>query len=1424
MKNTDTSETVYHMGIDVGSTTVKVVVTDKNDNIIFDIYRRHYSDLWKALSEIALDLKNKFGNTKVTLAVTGSGGLAVSEKLGLPFVQEVIAGSKAVRRFMPDANVVIELGGEDAKITFFENGVDQRMNGICAGGTGAFIDQMAALLETDAQGLDKLAENYNVIYPIAARCGVFAKTDIQPLLNEGARKEDIAASIFQAVVNQTISGLSCGRKIKGKVGFLGGPLHFLPQLRKRFKETLDLNDKDMFVPEKGQVYVALGAALASKSQLLSVKYEDLLTFTGFYEKAKSDKRNFMYETAHLEPLFENESQYSDFLERHSKNKVKRKDLSSHSGNCFLGLDIGSTTSKAVLIDQENNLLYSCYINNQGSPLNSAVKMLKVIYSQLPGNASIAYSAVTGYGEHLIKAALSCDIGEVETVAHYTAAEYFLPGVELILDIGGQDMKCIKIKDGVIENVMLNEACSSGCGSFIETFAKTLDMDIEDFAMEGIKARKPADLGSRCTVFMNSKVKQAQKEGVSIGDISAGLCYSVIKNALHKVIKIRDASDLGDKIIVQGGTFLNNAILRSFEKIIGREVVRPDIAGLMGAFGAAILAKEAYAKDNKKSSLIGPDKLNDFKIGTTTSRCNGCTNKCLLTINIFDKDKKFITGNKCERGSGSERPKDIPNLYEYKFNRLFDYKPLDDEKAHRGVIGIPRVLNMYENYPFWFTFLTELGFKVVLSPVSNRKIYELGMDTISSDTACYPAKLVHGHIVALVNQGIKHIFYPCIPKERIEFKGADNSYNCPIVNGYAEVIKANMDILEEKNVRFHNPFLPYDDKKRLTKRLYEEFREFGASFNEIEMAVDKAWLEDIKVKKDIQRKGEETINYLKKTGLKGIVLSGRPYHLDPEVNHGIPNLLTSLGLAVLTEDSVSHLGKLERPLRVLDQWMYHSRLYEAAEFVSKNNNLELVQLNSFGCGPDSIAIEQAQEILDKTGKIYTMLKIDEVNNLGAVKIRLRSLKAAMDRRAGFADLDENNTEKYKRPLFTKEMRKNQYTILAPQMAPIHFELIEQAALSEGYNLKVLKTADRYDIEEGLKYVNNDSCYPAIIVIGQLINALKSGEYDPRSTAVIISQTGGPCRASNYLALLKRALDEAGFHNVPIISLNVAGLDKSPGFKITLPLVKKAIMGMIYGDLLMRVLYRTRPYEKNKGETDRIFEKWMERCKSDLCTLNRNVFRQNLTGIVADFERISIKNETRPKVGLVGEILVKYHPTANNNMVQFIENSGAEMVVPDLTDFFLYCAYGREMDWRYLAGNKIQRVLGNLFISIVEGYRNDMRTALKNSRRFNAPKSIYQLAENVRHILSLCNHTGEGWLLTAEMVDLIETGANNIICMQPFACLPNHITGKGMIKKLKDLYPHTNIVAVDYDPGASEVNQVNRIRLMLEKAKGNLGISY
>ena len=1398
---------VFRLGIDVGSTTVKLAVLDHEDKLLYNTYCRHHADLWQTLEGLLKDLYHTVGAIKIKAAVTGSGGIAISERLHLPFVQEVIAGCKAAERYIPHVNVMIELGGEDAKLTFFDNGPDQRMNGICAGGTGAFIDQMALLLKTDAAGLDELAKHSQVIYPIAARCGVFAKTDIQALLNEGARKEDIAASVFQAVVNQTIGGLASGRKIKGNVGFLGGPLYFLPQLRRRFQETLGLQDSNMIVPENAQVYVAVGAALSTEKQSISL--------VQLLERChKGQTKNKLSENR-LEPLFSDDTAYKKFIERHAGHPVKRTDLNGYSGPCYLGLDIGSTTGKAALIDQDGGLLYSCYRNNEGSPLLSAMLMLKEIYSHLPKGAVITYSAVTGYGEELVRAAFSCDLGEVETVAHCTAAEYFLPGVEMILDIGGQDMKYMRVHDGVINTVILNEACSSGCGSFIETFAQSLGLTAQAFSLLGIQAKNPIDLGSRCTVFMNSKVKQAQKEAVSVGDISAGLCYSVVKNALYKVIMLKNPSELGNKMIVQGGTFLNDAILRSFEIITGKEVIRPDIAGLMGAFGAALLAKNAFKK-GMQSSLIRASQLEAFSVDTQIARCKKCTNHCLLTVNLFNDGKKLITGNRCEKGAGLDRQQTVPNIFEYKYKRLFQYQPLEAQNAPRGTIGIPRVMNMYENYPFWFTFFTTLGFRVELSPESNRHIFESGMDTIPSDTACYPAKLVHGHIMALIKQNATHIFYPCIPKERAEINGADNHFNCPMVIAYAEVIHANIDALRENGVVLHHPFLPYDNKKALAHRLFDEFKTFGITINEVKNALRLAWAEDRRFKTDVQKAGEEVLLFLKKTGGRGVVLSGRPYHLDREINHGITNVITSMGLAVLTEDSVSHLGHVERPLRVLDQWMYHSRLYEAADFVSRQDNLELVLLNSFGCGPDSVAAEQAKEIVNQKGKTFTVIKMDEASNLGAVKIRLRSLKAAMEAQKGNRVCQTTHEPILKNSFLIKEVR-NQYTILAPQMAPIHFALFQEAVCSEGYRLEVLSHVDKKDIEIGLKYVNNDSCYPSIIVIGQILRALQSGKYDLAHTAVIMSQTGGPCRASNYLALLKKALRTAGFHKVPILSLNIARLERGSSFPLTLPLLKKSIMAILYGDMLMKILFHIRPYEINTGSTNQLFAEWMTRCKANIRQGNDVVFRENMHEIVRDFENIPIRDEKKARVGLVGEILVKYHPVANNNLVDFIEDMGAEMVVPGLMDFFLYCAYGGESDNRFLGGSKMRRVISHAFILYVERYRKMMRTALENSRRFTAPATIFEMAKKTEPLLSLCNRSGEGWLLTAEMIELIEEGTHHIICMQPFACLPNHITGKGMIKTLKEQYPHTHIVAVDYDPGASEVNQINRVKLMLEKAK-------
>ncbi len=1402
----------YTLGIDIGSTTVKIAILDENQTLLFADYQRHFANIQETLADLLQKAHDKLGECTLHPVITGSGGLTLANHLEIPFVQEVIAVSSSLQTMAPQTDVAIELGGEDAKIIYFEGGnIEQRMNGICAGGTGSFIDQMASLLQTDAPGLNEYAKNYKALYPIAARCGVFAKTDIQPLINEGATKEDLSASIFQAVVNQTISGLACGKPIRGHVAFLGGPLHFLSELKAAFIRTLKLDEEHTIVPENSHLFAAIGSALNAKEEVA-------VSLTDLKDRLRhSIKLDF--EVERMEPLFSSEEDYQEFTERQSSYRVATGDLSNYSGNCYLGIDAGSTTTKTALVGEDGSLLYSFYSSNNGSPLNTAIRSIQEIYSRLPKDAHIAYACSTGYGEALIKAALLLDEGEVETVSHYYAAAFFDPEVDCILDIGGQDMKCIKIKNQTVDSVQLNEACSSGCGSFIETFAKSLNYSVQDFAKAALYAEHPIDLGTRCTVFMNSKVKQAQKEGAEVSDISAGLAYSVIKNALYKVIKVSDASELGKHIVVQGGTFYNDAVLRSFEKIADCHAIRPDIAGIMGAFGAALIARERY-EEGKETTMLPIEKINSLKYTTSMANCRGCTNNCRLTINKFSGGRQFVSGNRCERGIGKEKNKEhIPNLYEYKYKRIFSYEPLSADKAVRGRVGIPRVLNMFENYPFWFTFFTKLNYEVVLSPTSTRKIYELGIESIPSESECYPAKMAHGHVSWLLKKGIKFIFYPCIPYERNEFPDAVNHYNCPIVTSYAENIKNNVDELHDPEIDFRNPFLAFTSEAVLTDRLVEVFKDLPAQ--EVKAAAHAAWEELAAARRDIEKKGEETLEYLKETGRRGIVLAGRPYHIDPEIHHGIPDLINSYGLAVLTEDSISHLADIERPIRVNDQWMYHSRLYAAASFVKTREDLDLIQLNSFGCGLDAVTTDEVYEILDGSGKIYTCLKIDEVNNLGAARIRIRSLLAAIRAKEKQNRKRNIQSSAIQKVVFTKEMKKD-YTILCPQMSPFHFSILQAAFNSCGYNLEVLPNDNKGAVDVGLKYVNNDACYPSLIVVGQIMDALLSGKYDLDKTAVIMTQTGGGCRASNYIGFIRRALKKADMEQVPVISLNLSGLESNPGFKLTLPLVKKICYGAVFGDLLMKCVYRMRPHEQEKGIVNRKHKIWEQRVISFLQggSISHSQFKKMCRDLVHEFDMIPVTGERRPRVGIVGEILVKFLPAANNHLAELLEAEGAEAVCPDLIDFISYCFFNQNFKSDYLGFKKSKATVANWGIKGIDWLRKAADEALEQSRHFSSSADIRQLAEMASPIVSPGNQTGEGWFLTGEMLELINGGVPNIVCIQPFGCLPNHIVGKGVIKEIRRRHPEANIVAIDYDPGASEVNQLNRIKLMLSTAVKNM----
>lgn len=1416
-------DTTLSLGLDVGSTTVKAVLLDGED-ILFADYRRHNADVRGELARLLDDVHDAYPDALVKVAMTGSGGLGVAQAMGVQFVQEVIASTEAIERMNPDVDVMIELGGEDAKITYLHPVPEQRMNGTCAGGTGAFIDQMATLLKVDATGLNDLAKDYKNLYPIASRCGVFAKTDVQPLLNQGAAHSDIAASVFQAVATQTVAGLACGRPIRGKVIFLGGPLHFLSELRAAFERVLGDSVDDYVTPDNGQLYVALGAAMLVEGPALALPH---------LVKSLEAARHVDSSAKTMRPLFATPEEKAEFDQRHAQTMVPVSTLDGVHGPLWLGIDAGSTTIKSVVLDSDGTIVYSTYGSNEGNPVDAAVGIARDVLSALPEDAYIARSCVTGYGEELVKSALHADEGEIETMAHFRAAAKVCPGVTSVIDIGGQDMKFLKIRNGAVDSIAVNEACSSGCGSFLQTFAATMSIGIEDFAKAGVESQAPVDLGSRCTVFMNSSVKQAQKEGASLGDISAGLSYSVVRNALYKVMKLRDAGELGDKVVVQGGTFLNDAVLRAFELLTDVEVVRPNISGLMGAYGAALTARK-HSEPGQRSAMMDRD-LDAFSYSSEQRECKLCQNHCKLTITTFDDGGRQVSGNRCDRGASLEaRPKksEIPNLYDYKYRRMFAYRRLTDKKATRGEIGIPRSLGMYEDYPLWFTILTSLGFKVVISGRSNHDLFATGMESIPSENVCYPAKLSHGHIEWLLKKGIKTIFMPCVSYEVKQFKEADNSFNCPIVAFYPQVLKNNIDRLADDDITFLNPFVNLDNPDKLVDRLMETFEPWGVTLAEMKSAVAAGYEEMDKVHADIKAEGDRALQYMREHNMHGIVLAGRPYHIDPEINHGIPEMITTLGMAVLSEDCLT-AGMTESlrqgSLRVRDQWTYHTRLYEAAHLVTKEPDLSLVQLNSFGCGVDAITTDQVQEILEQVGDIYTVLKIDEVSNLGAAKIRMRSLQAANKERPAIDPMREIDTTQAD-PVFGLEERKT-HTIYVPQLSPVHVRLYSQVAQRAGYNMVCLEHASKEDIECGLKYVNNDACYPAIMVVGQLVNKFISGGADPDHSTVAITQTGGMCRATNYAGMLRKALKDAGYPQIPVLAASLQGLEQHPGFKLTAGIIRRVIQATVLGDLLQTCLLRVRPYERDEGAAMALYDHWQAivgeyfRDGGHSKTLGRRVsYGWLVKHIVAEFDALPLLDIPRkPRVGVVGEILVKFQPDANNDAVRVIEQEGCEAVLPGLAAFFLQSMYSGEFRYEIMGLGTKKAMWGSKFgVWAIEEYEKPVRKALAATNgKFDVPATIAEVAADAEQVISLGTQAGEGWLLVGEMIELIKSGTPNIICAQPFACLPNHVVGRGMFKELRRQYPEANVVSIDYDPGASEVNQLNRIKLMVATAHKNAG---
>ena len=1393
----------HFLGIDLGSITVKAVLTDAQGEVLFQKYQRHGSASRQTLADILTELNTLYPDLAVQGAVTGSAALNLATILGLPFIQEVIASSRIIAKVAPQTDVAIELGGEDAKILYFGRSIDLRMNEACAGGTGAFIDQMATLLHTDTLGLNELASRAKTIHPIASRCGVFAKTDMVSLLNEGVSREDLAISVLQAVVEQTISGLACGQPIRGNVAFLGGPLHFLPELVKRFVATLKLTPEQTLTFPEGQFMVARGAALSAQAE-----GGDPLPVTTLLERLESS-RDKMEITQALPPLFRDEADYAQFRARHAKDAILQAPLETATGDLFLGVDLGSTTVKSVLIDEKGTVLDQSYNRNDGDPLKALIPYLINLLERIPKTAHLRGIGTTGYGANLAKAALNAQISEVETVAHLKAACFMEPDCTYVIDIGGQDMKCLAVQDGAVADVRLNEACSSGCGAFLQTFATSLGMSMPAFVQAALFAKHPVDLGSRCTVFMNSKVKQAQKEGASVPDIAAGLCYSVVRNALYKVLRLRSPEDLGAHVLVQGGSFLNDALLRIMETMLEREVVRPSLSGHMGAYGIALMCLKH--RDTLAPCTLTAQDLRNLSFKSKAVLCRHCGNHCHLTINTFSNGQRLVSGNRCERG-GEIRDKSkpvMPSIYTWKEKRLFDYTPLAENQAPRGRLGIPRVLNMYERYPFWFTLFTTLGYRVELSPVSSKAIYSLGISSMPSQTVCFPAKLAHGHVNYLIEQKVPHIFYPCIPRERMEGKEAFDCYSCPVVCGYPEVVRLNTEELLQGKSKLHTPYLNPEDMSSMARTLAEEF---DIPKREVKKAIKKAMEAQAAYRKDLRDEASRILAEVEAKDGIGIVLCGRPYHVDPLVHHGIPNLITSLGAAVLSEDSMAALfedADEETPLRVVDQWTFPSRLYRAARVVAAMEHLELVQLTSFGCGIDAVTSDQVAEILHRAGKMHTLLKIDEGPSLGAARIRIRSLLASIERK------QEADSYLLNPPVFTKDMRAT-HTIIAPQMSPVHFAFAESVFRGAGYKFHVLPTVSNEDIETGLRYVNNDACYPAQVVIGQLINALQSGAVDPKHSALLLSQTCGPCRATNYPGLLKRALKEAGFDNVPALTLRSKTGSYQPGFTFTRDLFNNTFRAILYGDMVQRLSQHTYTYEINKGDTDTLIKKWVDAITRDFAAGKSRDLEADMQAMTREFASIPMHKDKRPRVGIVGEILLCYHPDANRHIADLTRQEGGEPVLADMVDFFLYCFSDPIYRWQRLGGQALPAFLGWYFIQKFDHMRNALRRALAGSP-FPQVAKFKDLFASAGKLISPGYQAGEGWLLSAELLKFISQGTTNALCLQPFGCLPNHVVGRGVFKEIKRLCADANLMAMDYEGGSSEANLLNRIKLFMSMAQ-------
>lgn len=1424
LDRTTAMEQAYPAGIDIGSTTVKLVICDPRERVLFSRYRRHHALTVDTVRALLTEARESLGDCFVDPAFTGSAGMGMAEHHGFPFVQEVVASAKLIGQRWPDVRTLIEIGGEDSKVALFDEDFqpDIRMNGSCAGGTGAFIEQMAVLLDVPLDDFDRLAGNSRRLCPIASRCGVFAKTDIQALLSNRVSREDIAASVFHAMALQVISTLARGSDVRKKILFAGGPLTFFPRLRDAFIRLLDLHpERDLAVCDHPERIAAEGAALHRREAPHRLRLGEWLRIL------EKEKRLGRREAGkRLEPLFRSREEFGSWEDRHRQHRTQKIDITLlDKAPCTLGIDSGSTTTKILLMDGDHRVAFTWYASNHGDALAAVQKGLHALREacrKADAAPHIVRTAVTGYGEDLIRAAFAVDDGVVETMAHYRAARFFAPDVSFVLDIGGQDMKAITIRDGCVSDIQINEACSSGCGSFIETFAASLGIGITEFSRIACEAAEPFDLGTRCTVFMNSRVRQALREGATVGEISAGLAFSVIRNSLYKVLKLKDPDALGKRIVVQGGTFRNPAVLRAFELLIGKEVVRPDIAEMMGAYGAALTALQNHlAEPASETTFAGFERAAAAgEAEKRTFACTGCENRCKVTRIRFGEGRDYFTGNRCERrfvnGGRSVRPGE--NLFAARLKLLFD-RPMEPERTPISTLGIPRVLNMYENFPFWCTLLTGCGFRVVLSSPSNTGLFEKGVGTVMSDNICFPGKLAHGHILDLIDKGVDRIFYPMVIFEKAEGTGAQNSFNCPVVTGYPDVVRSAIDPEGRYGMPIDSPVVGFRDTALLKKQIQLYLKPFGIGKKLVDEAVERGIAAQREVLRELQERAVERMEKAREENRFVVVVSGRPYHGDPLINHGLPELLAGFGVDVIPETAVPLAADHSlKESRILTQWAYTNRILAVAKVVAHTPHLEMLQLTSFGCGLDAICADEVREILRSTGKMHSLIKMDEITNLGAVRIRLRSMLDAIRERAG-SGTPEHRPE---HPDDSFPDKPGERTILIPWFSPLYSPAIPPVFASFGCRVELLTPQDRSSVDVGLRYVNNDMCYPAVIVIGDIIKALRSGKYDPRKTTVLLSQTFGQCRASNYLPLTQKALAAAGFGEVPVVSLSAEEAPPPSIFPIERStLVRRLALGLIFSDALARIVLATTPHELHAGSTMVLQQRYISEIGRLAGEGDFGALLELLKEAVRDFNALPVGGGPVPIVGVLGEIFVKYNAFSNNNIVEWLLSQGIEVVVPPLLSFFEQRFVNEEFDQRaYLKRSFRDRMVNRLLERYVRFYLARVERVMKDFRYYRPHYELKELAEETVRTTSLANQAGEGWLLPAEMIAMLRDGIGHIVCLQPFGCLANHIIGKGIEKKLKSLYRHLNLLFLDMDPGVSEVNILNRLQFIVTSAREGL----